>query len=149
MSVTLGTKTRVPKAGDTAERWFVIDADGQILGRLATTVAILLRGKDRADFTPHVSGQTHVIILNAAKVAVTGQKLEQKRYYRHSGRPGALKSRTLSEQLDRDPRVPVEKAVVGMLPKNRLQSVWRNRLHVYAGAEHEHQAQQPTEVKRG
>lgn len=149
MSITTGTRTPVPKAGETTERWFVIDADGQILGRLATQAATLLRGKDRPDFTPHVSGATHVIVLNAATVAVTGQKLEQKRYYRHSGRPGSLKSRTLAEQLQKDSRVPVEKAIVGMLPKNRLQSVWRNRLHVYTGAEHPHEAQQPREVKLG
>lgn len=142
-------RTPTLKAGEITERWFVIDAAGQVLGRLATQAATLLRGKDRTDFTPHVAGETHVIILNAATVAVTGQKLDQKRYYRHSGRPGSLKSRTLAEQLERDPRVPVERAVVGMLPKNRLQSVWRNHLHVYEGSEHPHAAQQPQEVSRG
>lgn len=147
MSMT--TKTPVLKAGEQVERWFVIDATDQILGRLATRVATLLRGKDRADFTPHLAGRTHVIIVNAERVAVTGQKLDQKRYYRHGRRPGSLRSRTLAEQQQKDSRVPVENAVVGMLPKSRLQSVWRNRLHVYAGAEHDHQAQQPTEVKLG
>ncbi len=142
-------RTPTLKANEVTERWFVIDAAGQALGRLATRAATLLRGKDRTDFTPHVAGETHVIVLNAAKVAVTGQKLDQKRYYRHSGRPGSLKSRTLAEQLEQDPRVPVERAIAGMLPKNRLQHVWRNRLHVYVGTEHPHAAQQPVEVPRG
>ena len=147
MSVSLGAKTPTLKAAEQTERWFVIDATDQVLGRLATQAATLLRGKDRADFTPHVAGRTHVIVLNAEKVAVTGQKLDQKRYYRHSGRPGSLKSRTLAEQLAKDSRVPVEKAIVGMLPKNKLQDVWRNQLHVYAGTEHPHEAQQPHAVK--
>lgn len=147
--VSLGTATPSLKPADAAERWYVIDATDQILGRLATRAATLLRGKDRADFTPHVAGKTHVIVINAEKVAVTGQKLEQKRYYRHSGRPGSLKSRTLAEQQAKDARVPVEKAIVGMLPKNRLQDVWRKQLHVYVGAEHPHEAQKPQEVKRG
>ncbi len=141
--------TPVPKAADVTERWFVVDASGQILGRLAAQVATLLRGKDRADFTPHVAGQSHVLVVNAEKVEVTGAKLEQKRYYRHSGRPGSLKSRTLAEQMERDPRVPVERAILGMLPKNRLHRVWRNHLHVYVGSDHPHEAQQPVEVPRG
>ena len=141
--------TPVPKAADVTERWFVVDASGQILGRLAAQVATLLRGKDRADFTPHVAGQSHVLVVNAEKVEVTGAKLEQKRYYRHSGRPGSLKSRTLAEQMERDPRVPGERAILGMLPKNRLHRVWRNHLHVYVGSDHPHEAQQPVEVPRG
>jgi large subunit ribosomal protein L13 len=149
MSQALGTTTPSLKPAEAAERWYIIDATDQILGRLATQAATLLRGKDRADFTPHVAGQTHVIVINAEKVAVTGQKLEQKRYYRHSGRPGSLKSRTLAEQQAKDARVPLEKAIVGMLPKNKLQDVWRNHLHVYVGSEHPHEAQKPQEVKRG
>ncbi|MSU76286.1 50S ribosomal protein L13 [Patescibacteria group bacterium] len=141
--------TPVMKAGEQTERWFVIDAKGQILGRLATQVATLLRGKDQPQFSPHNPSLSHVIVLNAAEVKVTGQKLDQKRYYRHGKVPGSLRSRTLGEQMERDPRIPVEKAIVGMLPKNRLQQVWRNRLHVYPGTEHDHAAQKPVEVKRG
>lgn len=145
----MNTKTPTPKPQESVDRWFVIDAKDQILGRLATRAATLLRGKDLPQFAPHVPSQSHVIILNAAAVKVTGQKREQKRYYRHGKVPGSLRSRTLGEQMARDPRVPVEKAVVGMLPKNRLQQVWRNRLHVYPGTEHPHEAQQPQEVKLG
>lgn len=141
--------TPVPKPAEVAERWFIIDAKDQILGRLATKAATLLRGKDVPQFSPHVPNKNHVIVINAAGVKVTGAKLEQKRYYRHGKVPGSLRSRTLGEQMERDPRVPVEKAIVGMLPKNRLQNVWRNQLHVYPGAEHDHEAQKPQEVKLG
>lgn len=134
------------KPAEAIERWYVVDASKTVLGRLATRVATVLRGKDLATFTPHVPGKTHVIIINAAKLKVTGQKLDQKTYYRHSGRPGSLRSRTLAEQLERDPRMPVERAVAGMLPDNRLRSIWLNHLHVYAGADHDHQAQQPKEL---
>ncbi|MEX2043491.1 MAG: 50S ribosomal protein L13 [Patescibacteria group bacterium] len=142
-------KTPAPAAADQATRWFVTDASGQVLGRLATRIARVLRGKDLPQFAPHVPTDTHVIVLNAGAVKVTGGKLDQKRYHRHGGRPGSLKSRTLGEQLERDARVPLERAVLGMLPDNRLKRVWRNHLHVYAGGEHDHAAQKPRELPDG
>lgn len=140
------TKTSVPKPAESAEQWYVLDADGQILGRLSTAVAGLLRGKHQPNFAPHVPTNNHVIIINAATIRVTGNKLEDKRYHRHSGRPGGLKSRTLAEELERHPTRPVEKAIERMLPDNRLRAIWICHLHVYEGAEHPHLAQQPTEV---
>jgi len=145
----MSVQTPAAKPAEQTERWFLLDADGQILGRLATAAATLLRGKDLPQYSPHVPGRNHVVVINAAKVKVTGAKLDQKRYYRHGRVPGSLRSRTLAEQMERDARVPVEKAIVGMLPKNKLQSVWRNQLHVYPGAAHPHEAQQPRKVKRG
>ena len=144
-----GLKTPVPTKADQATRWFVVDATGQVLGRLATRIARILRGKDLPQFAAHVPTDTHVVVLNAGAVKVTGDKLESKRYYRHGGRPGSLKSRTLAEQLERDPRMPLERAVLGMLPDNRLRRIWRNHLHVYAGGDHDHAAQQPKELPDG
>lgn len=144
--MSLSTKTPASKQSEQTERWYVADAKGQTLGRLATRVATVLRGKDLPQFTPHVPTRTHVIVTNAAEVRVTGNKLEAKRYFRHGGRPGSLKSRTLGEQMERDPRKVIERAVSGMLPDNRLRRVWRNNLHVYAGSEHDHAAQQPEEL---
>ena len=138
--------TPVLKPADVTERWYLLNADGQTLGRLSTKVANLLRGKDLATFTPHVAGNTHVVIINAAKVKVTGAKLDQKRYYRHSGHPGSLKSRTLAEELERHPTRPIERSIAGMLPDNRLRKIWLNHLHVYPAADHPHQAQQPKEI---
>lgn len=145
----MSARTPVPAAADQATRWFVVDATGQVLGRLATRIARVLRGKDLPQFAPHVPTDTHVIVLNAGAVKVTGDKLASKRYYRHGGRPGSLRSRTLEEQMERDPRMPLERAVLGMLPDNRLKRVWRNHLHVYAGGEHEHAAQKPAELPDG
>ncbi|HEY8109163.1 MAG TPA: 50S ribosomal protein L13 [Patescibacteria group bacterium] len=142
-------KTPVPSAADQVSRWFVVDATDQVLGRLATRIAGALRGKDLPQFAAHVPTDTHVIVLNAGAVKVTGNKLEDKRYYRHGRQPGTLRSRTLAEQLERDPRMPMEHAVLGMLPGNRLKRVWRNHLHVYAGGEHDHAAQQPKELPHG
>ncbi|MDP9212097.1 MAG: 50S ribosomal protein L13 [bacterium] len=143
------SRTPVPSRERQVSRWFVVDADGQVLGRLATRIASTLRGKDLPTFAPHVPTDTHVVVVNAAKVRVTGGKLEDKRYYRHGGRPGSLRSRTLAEQFERDPRMPLEHAVLGMLPDNRLRRIWRNHLHVYAGPEHGHAAQQPKELSHG
>ncbi len=142
-------RTPVPAREQQVSRWFAVDADGQVLGRLATRIATVLRGKDLPTFAPHVPTDTHVVVTNAAKVRVTGNKLADKRYYRHGGRPGSLKSRTLAEQLERDARRPLERAVIGMLPDNRLKRIWRNHLHVYAGPEHDHAAQQPKEFPHG
>jgi large subunit ribosomal protein L13 len=143
-------KTYNAKPGEVERRWYVVDADGQTLGRLATRIADTLRGKDKAQYTPHVDTGDFVVVVNAEKVRVTGNKLDQKRYYRHSGYPGGLRSRTLREQLDRRPTEVIRKAVKGMLPKNRLARKQINKLKIYAGPEHPHEAQapQPLEVGR-
>jgi large subunit ribosomal protein L13 len=143
-------RTYNAKPGEVERRWYVVDADGQTLGRLATRIADTLRGKDKAQYTPHVDTGDFVVVVNAEKVLVTGNKLDQKRYYRHSGYPGGLRSRTLREQLERRPTEVIRKAVKGMLPKNRLARQQLNKLKIYAGPEHPHEAQapQPLEVGR-
>ena len=143
-------KTWNAKPGELDRRWYVVDAEGQTLGRLATRIADVLRGKDKAQYTPHVDTGDFVVVVNAEKVLVTGNKLDQKRYYRHSGYPGGLRSRTLREQLDRRPTEVIRKAVKGMLPRNRLARQQLRKLKVYAGPEHPHEAQapQPLEVGR-
>jgi large subunit ribosomal protein L13 len=143
-------KTYNAKPGEVERRWYVVDAEGQTLGRLATRIADALRGKSKAQYTPHVDTGDFVVVVNAEKVLVTGNKLDQKRYYRHSGYPGGLRSRTLREQLERRPTEVIRKAVKGMLPKNRLAAQQLNKLKVYAGPDHPHEAQapQPLEVGR-
>jgi large subunit ribosomal protein L13 len=136
-------RTYTPKAGDAQRQWLVIDATDVVLGRLASQVAVLLRGKHKATFAPHVDMGDFVVVVNADKVALTGAKLEQKRAYRHSGYPGGLKSRTYAEMLDKHPAKAVEKAVRGMLPKNSIGRAQLSKLKVYAGPEHPHQAQKP------
>ena len=136
-------KTWNAKGGEVERRWYVVDADGQTLGRLATRIADTLRGKDKAQYTPHVDTGDFVVVVNAERIRVTGQKLDQKRYYRHSGYPGGLRSRTLREQLDRRPTEVIRKAVKGMLPKNRLARRQLTKLKIYAGPEHPHTAQAP------
>ena len=137
------TRTYTPKAGEAQREWLVIDATDVVLGRLASHAAALLRGKHKPTFAPHVDQGDFVIIINAEKVALTGQKLEQKKAYRHSGYPGGLKSVTYSELLEKNPVRAVEKAVRGMLPKNSLGRQQLGKLKVYVGAEHPHAAQQP------
>ena len=139
----MSTKTYNAKPGEIERRWYVVDADGQTLGRLATRIADTLRGKGKPQYTPHVDTGDFVVVVNAEKVHVTGNKLDQKRYYRHSGYPGGLRSRTLREQLDRRPTEVVRKAVRGMLPKNRLARRQLTKLKVYPGPEHPHSAQAP------
>jgi large subunit ribosomal protein L13 len=143
-------RTYNAKPGEVERRWYVVDADGQTLGRLATRIADTLRGKDKAQYTPHVDTGDFVVVVNAEKVHVTGNKLDQKRYYRHSGYPGGLRSRTLREQLERRPTEVIRKAVKGMLPRNRLARQQINKLKIYAGPDHPHEAQapQPLEVGR-
>ena len=143
-------RTYTAKPGEVERRWYVVDADGQTLGRLATRIADTLRGKGKAQYTPHVDTGDFVVVVNAEKVLVTGNKLDQKRYYRHSGYPGGLRSRTLREQLERRPTEVIRKAVKGMLPKNRLARRQLTKLKVYAGPDHPHEAQapQPLEVGR-
>jgi large subunit ribosomal protein L13 len=136
-------KTYTAKKGEIAREWYLVDADGQTLGRLATRIADTLRGKGKPQYTPHVDTGDFVIVVNAEKIQVTGNKLDQKRYYRHSGYPGGLRSRTLREQLDRRPTEVLRTAVKGMLPKNRLARQQINKLKIYAGPEHPHEAQAP------
>ncbi len=136
-------KTYTPRQDDIQREWFVIDAKDQTLGRLATQVAVLLRGKHKPIFAPHMDVGDFVIIVNADKIRVTGDKLDQKVYYRHSGYPGGIKSRTLREQLDRYPDRVIRTAVRGMLPKNSLGRAMIKKLKIYAGDKHPHQAQQP------
>jgi len=136
-------KTYSPKAAEIARRWWVVDADGQILGRLASAVAFRLRGKDKPTFAPHMDTGDYVIVVNAAKVQVTGRKLEQKLYHRHSGYPGGLKTSTLGHEIEKHPDRVIEKAVRGMLPKNALGEQMFKKLKVYAGPGHPHGAQQP------
>ena len=128
----------------TIERkWFVVDAAGQTLGRLASEVAKVLRGKNKPIFTPHIDTGDYVIVVNADKIAVTGKKMEQKRYYRHSDYIGGLKSVSLREMMEKKPEEVVRKAVKGMLPKGPLGRQMITKLHVYAGPEHPHAAQKP------
>ena len=136
-------RTFSPKAADIQRQWHVIDASDVVLGRLASHAAILLRGKHKPIFAPHLDTGDFVIVVNAAKVALTGNKLENKRAYRHSGYPGGISSQTYSELLAKHPERVVEKAVRGMLPKNSLGRNMLRKLKVYAGPDHPHQAQQP------
>lgn len=136
-------KTYTAKPKDIKREWFLIDAEGKTLGRLATKIAEILRGKHKPIYTPHLDCGDYVIVINADKIRVTGRKLDQKIYYRHSGYPGGLKSITLRDQLQKHPERVLEAAVRGMLPKNRLGRKMFKKLKVYAGDSHPHQAQQP------
>jgi large subunit ribosomal protein L13 len=136
-------RTYSPKAADVQRRWHVIDASDVVLGRLASQTAVLLRGKHKPIFAPHVDTGDFVIVVNAAKVALTGNKLRDKLAYRHSGYPGGLRSMSYAELMARNPERVVEKAVRGMLPKNTLGRQMLRKLKVYAGPDHPHQAQQP------
>ncbi len=136
-------KTYVANSLDRERNWLLVDAEGQTLGRLATQIADALRGKRKPAYTPHVDTGDFVIVVNAEKISVTGQKRQEKMYYRHSGYPGGLKSRTLNDMLERRPEEVIRLAVKGMLPKNRLARKQLTKLKVYAGPEHPHTAQQP------
>ena len=136
-------KTHLPKVNLDQRKWHVIDADGMVLGRLAAQVADVLRGKNKPVFTPHLDAGDFVVVVNAEKIAVTGKKLDEKLYYRHSGYPGGLRARTLREQLERQPTEVLRKAVKGMLPRNRLGRQQLTKLKIYAGPEHPHEAQAP------
>jgi large subunit ribosomal protein L13 len=140
-------KTYVPTKDETTHEWYVVDASEMILGRLSTTVATLLRGKTKPSFTPGHDGGDFVIVVNAGRIRLTGNKWEDKRYYRHSGDPGHLKERTARQVRDEHPERLVRFAVWGMLPKNRLGRKMLGRLKVYVGPEHPHQAQQPQAIK--
>ena len=136
-------KTWTAKATDVERRWYVVDAEGETLGRLATRIADTLRGKQKPTYTPHVDTGDFVVVVNAEKIGVTGQKLDQKRYYRHSGYTGGIRSRTLREQLERRPTEVIRAAVKGMLPRNKLARRQITKLKVYAGPNHPHEAQNP------
>src|SRR5579875_1714822 len=136
-------RTYTAKPSDRERNWLVVDATGQTLGRLATQIADALRGKRKPTYTPHIDTGDFVIVVNAEKIAVTGKKLTDKRYYRHSGYPGGLRSRTLSEMLDRRPEEVIRIVVTGMLPKDRLARKQLTKLKIYAGPDHPHAAQQP------
>ena len=136
-------KTEVPKLDQIEKKWFVIDADDQVLGRLATKAATLLRGKHKPMYTPHLDTGDHVIIINADKVRVTGRKPLQKKYTRYSGYPGGLRIQNLDHMMQTYPERVLKSAIKGMLPKNRLgRKIFKN-LRIYAGADHPHQAQKP------
>ena len=136
-------KTYVATPNTRERNWLVVDATGQTRGRLATQIADALRGKRKPEYTPHCDVGDFVVVVNAEKISVTGKKLEAKRYYRHSGYPGGLRSRTLAEMLDRQPEEVIRKAVRGMLPRTRLGRAQLRKLKVYAGPEHPHEAQKP------
>ncbi|RFD25481.1 50S ribosomal protein L13 [Mycobacterium uberis] len=142
--------TYAPKAGDSTRSWYIIDATDVVLGRLAVVAANLLRGKHKPTFAPNVDGGDFVIIINADKVAISGDKLQHKMAYFHSGYPGGLRKRPIGELMQKHPDRVVEKAIVGMLPKNKLSRQVQRKLRVYAGPEHPHAAQQPVpfEIKQ-
>jgi large subunit ribosomal protein L13 len=140
-------KTYAVKSAEIKREWRVVDADGATLGRLATRIATLLRGKHRATFSTHIDTGDPVIVLNASKIKVTGRKLQAKQYVRHSGYPGGMRTESLERLLARRPEEVIRRAVRGMLPQNRLGEQMIRKLHVYAGADHPHAAQRPTELK--
>ncbi len=141
---TLSYKTVSAKEEDVQKEWYVVDATDQVLGRLASRVAMILRGKNKASFTPHVNTGDHVIIINADKVRLTGNKMQDKKYIRHTGYPGGQREINPADLMKKNPIAVVEKAVKGMLPRTRLgRVIYSKNLHVYAGAEHPHEAQKP------
>lgn len=143
---TLSYKTKSANKATVTKEWLHIDADGQALGRLASEVAILLRGKHKTNFTPHVDCGDNVIITNAEKISLSGNKWEDKSYIRHTGYPGGQRSLSAREMFDKDPARLIEKAVKGMLPKNKLGAALFRNLKVYVGAEHDQEAQKPRTI---
>ena len=139
----MGTKTYMAKTGEITSKWWLVDANEKILGRLSSEIAVILMGKHRATYTPHVDTGDHVVVINAEKVAVTGRKAQNKMYYAHSGYPGGLKETNFEKLIAHKPEMVLEKAVKGMLPKGPLGRAMFRKMKVYAGAEHSHAAQQP------
>ena len=139
-------KSYMQKKETVERKWYVIDAEGKPLGRVASKAARILRGKHKATYTPHIDCGDYIIIVNASKVLLTGNKLEDKKYYSHSQYPGGLRTRTAKEKIEKYPEEMVEKAVKGMLPKNRLGRAMYKKLFVYAGSDHKHMAQKPSEM---
>ncbi|RLE10843.1 50S ribosomal protein L13 [Candidatus Aerophobetes bacterium] len=140
-------KTYIPKVEDIEKRWYLVDAEGKVLGRLASKIARILSGKNKPIYTPHLDVGDFVVVINAEKVRVTGGKEKKKIYYHHSGYPGGLKSWTYEELLKKDPSRIIRKAVQGMLPKNKLGRRMLKKLKVYPGPEHPHQAQKPQKIE--
>ncbi len=140
-------KTFMAKAGSVERKWYLVDAEGMVLGRLASQVAHILRGKHKPTFTPHTDTGDHVVIINADKVILTGKKLDQKIYYHHTGYPGGLKKTPYRALMEKKPEFVVKHAVIGMLPKGPLGRKMATKLRIYAGPEHEQQAQQPETLK--
>jgi large subunit ribosomal protein L13 len=136
-------KTSIPKQDEIVKKWYIVDAKDKVLGRMCTTIANKLRGKDKPCFTPHLDCGDFVIVINADKFKFTGNKLEDKKYARHSGYPGGYKERSAKEMLEKHPIEPFKLAVSGMLPKNKLRKVFMSHLHLFAGEEHPHTAQNP------
>lgn len=136
-----------PKKGEIEKNWYLVDADDKVLGRLASRVASILRGKEKPLFAPHMDTGDFVVVINAPKVKLTGKKLKEKMYYRHSGYPGGLKATAAKDLLDKRPEEVIRKAVKGMLPKNRLGRMQLKKLKVYRGHSHPHEAQQPKTVE--
>ena len=149
MDMSASAKTYVAKPSTIERKWYVVDARDQRLGRLATRIADTLRGKNKPEYTPNIDTGDFVVVVNADRIAVTGRKLEKKIYYRHTGYPGGLRQRTLTEMLDRKPEEVIRLAVKGMMPKNRLGRAQLKKLKVFAGPEHGHAAQKPEELKIG
>lgn len=135
-----------PKKENLSYEWVLIDAKGKVLGRLASRISQILRGKDRVGYSPHLPGEYGVIVINVEQIRLSGKKTNQKLYHHHSGYPGGLKTENYSDRLKRRPDFPLRKAVQGMLPKNRLSRMLLSRLRVYSGAEHPHEAQKPKEI---
>lgn len=140
-------RTFIPKKDDIEQKWWLINAEGRILGRMATEVADLIRGKRKPQFTSHLDTGDFVVIVNAEKIKVTGRKLDQKKYYSHSGYPGGIKEETLKDLLERKPEEVIKKAVWGMIPKGKLGRALYKKLKVYRGPSHPHEAQNPQEYK--
>ncbi len=140
-------KTYAVKASEIQRRWWVVDATDQTLGRLATRIATLLEGKHKPTYSPHLDTGDHVVVINAARIKVTGNKLVDKSYFRHSNYPGGLKEESLAAVMARKPELVIERAVKGMLPQNRIGRAMYRKLKVYPGADHPHEAQQPTTVE--
>ena len=140
-------KTYSPKASDIDKKWVLVDAEGHSLGRVATKVATYLRGKHKPEFSPHMDTGDNVVVINAAKVELTGNKLQQKEYFRYTGYPGGERFTSAEDMMDHDPTFLVKNAVKGMLPKNKLSSKLMTNLRIYAGPVHEQEAQQPEKIE--
>lgn len=142
-------ETYIPKLDEINQKWLIVDADGQILGRFASEVASILRGKNKPIFTPHMDVGDYVIIINAGRIRVTGKKAKTKKYYRHTGYPGGLRSDNYSDLIKSNPAKILEKAIWGMLPHNKLGKKIYKKLKIYAGSEHPHEAQKPEKIEIG
>lgn len=142
-------KTYIAKKDEVKRQWYLIDAKGQTLGKLAVVAADILRGKKKPIFSPHMDTGDFLIVINASKIEVSGNKAEDKKYYSHSWYPGGLKEKTFKEAMEKDPKFVIKHAVLGMLPKNRLQKEFIKKLKVYNDEKHNHEAQKPVEIKLG